>query len=82
MYGLVISDLFLVFCISKGSHDTLLMPPPLPPSPGQLSWRPIRVLLLRADETPSDQVDLTVLLAAVDGFSSLGAEMIINPVRH
>lgn len=80
MYGLVISDLFLVFCISKGSHDTLLMP--LPPSPGQLSWRPIRVLLLRADETPSDQVDLIVLLAAVDGFSSLGAEMIINLVRH
>lgn len=40
------------------------------------------MLLLRADETPSDQVDLIVLLAAVDGFSSLGAEMIINPVRH
>lgn len=33
MYGLVISDLFLVFCISKGSHDTLLMRPP-PPLPG------------------------------------------------
>lgn len=70
MYGLVISDLFLVFCISKGSHDTLLMPPPPLPGSAQL------------DETPSDQVDLIVLLAAVDGFSSLGAETIINPVRH
>lgn len=81
MYGLVIADLFLGFFVFLKVLMTLcLCPSPL--SPGQLSWRPIRVLLLRADETPSDQVDVIVLLAAVDGFSSLGAEMIINPVRH
>lgn len=39
-------------------------------------------MILRADETPSDQVDVIVLLAEVDGFSSLGAEMITNPICY
>lgn len=58
------------------------MTPFLSPSPLIWSAQPVQVSILRADEPPSDQVDVIVLLAAVDGFSSLSAEMITNPVRH